>query len=40
MNPDKLGETAQGQQAVQAFMDLQNYWKVIPFGGMVAVLAS
>ena len=40
MNPDKLGETAQGQQAVQAFMDLQNYWKVIPFGGLVAVLAS
>ena len=39
-NPEKLGETAQGQQAVQYMTDIKAYWRVIPFGAGVAVLVA
>ena len=40
VNPDKLGETAQGQQAVQYMVDIKEYWRVIPFGAIVAVVVA
>jgi|EP01046_Picozoa_sp_COSAG06_P024451 hypothetical protein len=40
VNPEKLGETAQGQQVVQFMTDVKKYWKVIPLGACVAVLIA
>lgn len=39
-NPDKLGETAQGQQAVQFLTDIKKFWKVIPLGAGAAVVIA
>lgn len=39
-NPEKLGESAQGQQVVQYMTDIKGYWKVIPFGAVMAVVVS
>eukprot|EP01043_Picozoa_sp_COSAG02_P045941 COSAG02_NODE_4251_length_5585_cov_4.672986_1_plen_636_part_10 len=34
------GGSADGQVSVQYMKDLQDYWRVIPFGGTVAVIAA
>ena len=39
-NPDKLGETAQGQQAIQFLTDVRKFWKVIPLGAGAAVVIA
>ena len=42
MLTDMASATAQaeGQQSVQYMKDLQDYWRIIPFGGFIAVLAA
>lgn len=39
-NPDKLKETAQGQQAVQFLTDVKKFWKVIPVGAGASVVIA
>ena len=33
-------DQAEGQQSVQYMKDLQDYWRIIPFGAVIAVLAA
>ena len=37
---DAQASSADGQVTVQYMQDLQDYWRMIPFGGFVAVLAA
>ena len=38
--PDKLGETAQGQQAIQFLTDVKKFAKVIPLGACASVVIA
>lgn len=40
VKPDKLGETAQGQQAIQFLTDVKKFWKVIPLGACASVVIA